>query len=79
MIFIIDDFFMDNVADYKVPVSFLLDGIIKEPGLQAFLKVNYDCGIRKDIVFLLAKRGINKGFLTKNDIKCYVTFFKQIP
>lgn len=50
MNFPIDDPFLRKVADSDVPVSFLLDEIINEPGIPAFLKINYQCGIKKAMI-----------------------------
>lgn len=63
MNFAIDDPFIGKVADSEVLVSFLLDEIINEPGIPAFLKVNYECGIRKAMIVKLKNKMETIGFV----------------
>lgn len=63
MNFIIDDPFIGKVATSEVPVSFLLDEIINEPGIPAFLKVNYECGIKKALIAKLQNQMETIGFV----------------
>src|SRR5690606_1048823 len=41
--YLINDPFIDQIRDSDMPVSFLLDDIIKKPGVPAFIRVNYEC------------------------------------
>ena len=63
MNFPVDDPFLGKVADSEVPVSFLLDEIIDEPGLPAFLKVNYEYGIKKAMIAILKNKMETIGFV----------------
>lgn len=63
MNFAIDDPFISKVAKSEVPVSFLLEEIINQPGVPAFLKVNYDCGIRKAMIAKLKSKMETIGFV----------------
>ncbi len=56
MQFVIDDPFISQVADPDMSASFLLDDIISKPGVPAFLKVNYECGIRKAMIVKLKSK-----------------------
>ena len=56
MEFTIDDPFLRQVADQETSASFLLDDIINEPGIPAFLKVNYECGVRKAMIVKLKSK-----------------------
>ncbi|HRN56009.1 MAG TPA: sigma 54-interacting transcriptional regulator [Agriterribacter sp.] len=56
MQFLINDPFLSRVSDQDVSASFLLEEIINEPGIPAFLKVNYECGIRKAMIVKLKSR-----------------------
>jgi formate hydrogenlyase transcriptional activator len=63
MNFPIGDPFIRKIAESEVPVSFLLDEIINEPGIPAFLKVNYDCGIKKAMIGRLKDKTDTVGFI----------------
>jgi transcriptional regulator with GAF, ATPase, and Fis domain len=56
MQFVINDPFLSQVAEPEVSASFLLDDIINEPGIPAFLKVNYECGIKKAMIVKLKSK-----------------------
>lgn len=56
MQFKIDDPFLSRVADSEVSASVLLDDIINEPGIPAFLRVNYECGIKKAMIVKLKSK-----------------------
>lgn len=56
MQFTINDPFLSQVADADVSASFLLEEIINKPGIPAFLKVNYECGIKKAMIVKLKSR-----------------------
>jgi transcriptional regulator with GAF, ATPase, and Fis domain len=56
MQFVVNDPFISQVAEPEVSASFLLDDIINEPGIPAFLKVNYECGIKKAMIVKLKSK-----------------------
>ncbi|HRP54546.1 sigma 54-interacting transcriptional regulator [Agriterribacter sp.] len=56
MQFVINDPFLSRVAEAEVSASFLLEEIINDPGIPAFLKVNYECGIKKAMIVKLKSR-----------------------
>lgn len=56
MQFVINDPFLTQVKDSEESASFLLDDIIHKPGIPAFLKVNYECGIRKAMIVKLKSK-----------------------
>jgi formate hydrogenlyase transcriptional activator len=63
MHFRLDDPFITQVPDSAVSASFLLNSIINEPGIPAFLKVNYECGIRKAMITRLKSKMETIGFV----------------
>jgi len=63
MNFAMDDPFFRKVADSDGPLSFLLDELINEPGIPAFLKLNYESGIRKAMVIKLKNKMETIGFV----------------
>lgn len=48
--FPLDDPFIGQLGDSRRPVSFLLDEIIDRPGTPGFLRVNYECGIKRAMI-----------------------------
>ena len=63
MNFPVDDPFLGKVAGTEIPVAFLLDEIINEPGIPPFLKVNYECGIRKAMIAKLKDKMETIGYV----------------
>ena len=61
--FALKDPFIDQIDGSEMPVSFLLDDIIKDPGVPAFIKVNYECGIRKAMIARLKSKMETIGFV----------------
>jgi formate hydrogenlyase transcriptional activator len=80
MNFPIDDPFLGKVADSELPVSFLLDEIINEPGIPAFLKINYECGIKKAMITKLKNKMEIIGFVLvySDQINSFPEDFKNI-
>ncbi|SFQ02767.1 sigma 54-interacting transcriptional regulator [Parafilimonas terrae] len=56
MEFVITDPFLTQVKSPNTSAAFLLDDIINEPGIPGFLKVNYECGIRKAMIVELKNK-----------------------
>ncbi|HTE24986.1 sigma 54-interacting transcriptional regulator [Flavitalea sp.] len=63
MRFPMTDPFILQVLDSERPVSFLLEEIIDKPGIPAFIKVNYECGIRKAMVAILKNKMESIGYV----------------
>lgn len=63
MDFVIEDPFIHKAADSEAPVAFLLEEIINKPGVPAFLKVNYECGIKKAMIVKLKNKNEIIGFV----------------
>jgi formate hydrogenlyase transcriptional activator len=61
--FFLGDPFISQVAESEVPVAFLLDDIMSKPGVPAFIKVNYECGIRKAMIAPLKSKMETIGFV----------------
>jgi formate hydrogenlyase transcriptional activator len=61
--FFLGDPFISRVAGSEVPVAFLLDDIMGKPGVPAFIKVNYECGIRKAMIAPLKSKMEIIGFV----------------
>lgn len=61
--FFIDDPFIRQVEGSDVPVAFLLDDIMDKPGVPGFIKVNYECGIRKAIIAPLKSKMETIGYV----------------
>jgi transcriptional regulator with GAF, ATPase, and Fis domain len=61
--FFLGDPFISQVADSEVPVVFLLDDIMSKPGVPTFIKVNYECGIRKAMIAPLKSKMETIGFV----------------
>jgi formate hydrogenlyase transcriptional activator len=61
--FFLGDPFISQVDGADAPVAFLLDDIINKPGVPAFIKVNYECGIRKAMIAPLKSKTGTIGFV----------------
>lgn len=61
--FFLGDPFISRVAGADVPVTFLLDDIMGKPGVPAFIKVNYECGIRKAMIAPLKSKTGTIGYV----------------
>jgi transcriptional regulator with GAF, ATPase, and Fis domain len=61
--FFLGDPFISRVAGSEVPVVFLLDDIMSKPGVPSFIKVNYECGIRKVMIAPLKSKMETIGFV----------------
>ena len=80
MQFSIDDPFIGQVPDSDRAVTILLDEIIDEPGIPAFLKVNYECGIKKAMIAKLKSKMevIGYVFLYSDRIDSFPEHFQQV-
>ena len=58
-----DDPFISMAAATDLPVSFLLDDIMNKPGIPAFLKINYETGIREAMIVKLKNKMETIGFV----------------
>ncbi|GAB3018908.1 hypothetical protein GCM10027051_24960 [Niabella terrae] len=56
MQFVIDDPFLGQLKEEKTTAAFLLESIIDEAGIPAFLKVNYECGVKKAMIVRLKNK-----------------------
>ncbi len=63
MQFSVNDPFIGKVAHSEAPVSFMVDEIVNEPGIPAFLKVNYECGIQTAMIAKLKSKMETIGFV----------------
>jgi formate hydrogenlyase transcriptional activator len=63
MRFPLSDPFIEKALDSEVPVSFLLDEIIDKPGIPAFIKVNYECGIKEAMMTMLKNKMETIGYV----------------
>jgi formate hydrogenlyase transcriptional activator len=63
MKYVIDDPFLAQVKDADVSAIFLLDDIMHLPGIPAFIKVNYECGIRKAMIVKLKNKMKTIGYV----------------
>src|ERR1700754_4271523 len=61
--FFLGDPFISQVEGSEVPVAFLLDDIMNKQGVPAFIKVNYECGIRKAMIAPLKSKMETIGFV----------------
>ena len=61
--FPLEDPFIDRVKGSDDPVSFLLDDIMQKSGVPDFIKVNYECGIRRAMIAPLKSRMERIGFV----------------
>jgi formate hydrogenlyase transcriptional activator len=61
--FAMGDPFIDQVKGSDDPVSFLLDDIMQKPGVPAFIKVNYECGIKRAMIAPLKSQMETIGFV----------------
>ncbi|MEH6680271.1 MAG: sigma 54-interacting transcriptional regulator [Sediminicola sp.] len=59
----INDPFIGQTNETDVPVSFLLDGLIDKPEVPAFLKINYECGIKMAMIAKLKSRMETFGYV----------------
>src|SRR5690606_39158644 len=57
------DPFIQKIVDSEKPVSFLLDEIMERPGIPAFLRVNYECGIKRAMIARLKSKMETIGYV----------------
>tara|TARA_R110002051_G_scaffold314666_1_gene391969 strand:+ start:23188 stop:28020 length:4833 start_codon:yes stop_codon:yes gene_type:complete len=61
--YLITDPFIQKIVDSEKPVSFLLKEIIEKPGIPAFLRVNYECGIKRAMIARLKSKMETIGYV----------------
>lgn len=61
--YFLDDPFINMTAGADAPVAFLLDDIINEPRIPAFLQVNYETGIKQAMIVKLKNKMETIGFI----------------
>ena len=61
--YFLDDPFIKMVSGSEMPVSFPLGDIINKRGIPAFLKINYDSGIKEAMIVKLKNRMETIGFV----------------
>lgn len=61
--FPIADPFIGQLGDSNGPVSFLLEDIMEKPGIPAFLKINYECGIKRAMIAGLVHKEETMGYV----------------
>src|SRR5690606_26378227 len=59
----IADPFIGQLGDSNGPVSFLLEDIMEKPGIPAFLKINYECGIKRAMIAGLVHKEETMGYV----------------
>jgi len=61
--FLLNEPFIQSVLQAEEPVSFLLEDIMDKPQSPAFLRVNYENGVREILMTRLMKEGRPMGFI----------------